>query len=204
MVRRQADVLEQRGGTWLRTVFLLGGAFVLFSTQVGIVDTVTRITGSIFYERVGRRSRFWTLKRTFLLFLTAFVLASAAIIVLSWTGGAAVERLQPNFLVLIAGPFTIASMYAFALVVGWMNVHRLPPPLRPPGWKRWGMVWAAILWGWFTAEQLSRTVLARTGAPAELTEAIRLDTPARAVLYLLWLVSVVWFAWSTLGPPARR
>lgn len=202
MVARQGDALERVGGVWLRIVFLLGGAFVLFSTQVGIVDTVTRITGSIFYERVGRRLG-WPIKWVFLTFLTVFVLASMAIVVLSWRGGAAVERLQPNFLVLIAGPFTIASMYAFALVVGYMNVRRLSAPLRPPGWKRWGMVWAAVLWGWFTAEQLSRVVLGRTGADAAAVEAIGPD-PVRGILYTLWFASVIWFAWSILGTPARR
>jgi hypothetical protein len=203
MVVRQGEVLERAGGAWLRIIFLLGGACVLFSTQVGIVDTVTRICGSIFYERWGRRTSFWTLKRTFLFFLTAFVLASMGIVLLSWGGGETVERLQPDFLVLIAGPFTIASMYAFALVVGYMNARRLPAPLRPPAWKRWGMVWAAVLWGWFTAEQLSRVVLTRTAADPSLVDAIRPE-PVRIVLYGLWLLTVAWFAWSTLGPPARR
>ena len=203
MVVRQGEVLERAGGEWIRICFLLGGACVLFSTQVGIVDTVTRICGSIFYERWGRRTSFWTLKRVFLFFLTAFVLASMGIVLLSWGGGETVERLQPDFLVLIAGPFTIASMYAFALVVGYMNVRRLPAPLRPPAWKRWGMVWAAVLWGWFTAEQLARVVLARTGADPALVEAIRPE-PVRVVLYGLWVLSVAWFAWSTLGAPARR
>jgi hypothetical protein len=203
MVVLQGEVLEREGGSWLRVVFLLAGACVLFSTQVGIVDTVTRISGSIFYERWGRRTRFWTLKRTFLFFLTAVVGASMAIVLLSWTGGETVERLQPNFLVLIAGPFTIASMYVFALVVGVMNARRLSAPLRPPAWKRWGMVWAAVLWGWFTVEQLARVVLTRTGADPAVVEAIRPE-PVRGVLYGLWMVSVAWFAWSTLGPPARR
>ena len=203
MVVRQGEVLERAGGRWIRISFLLGGACVLFSTQVGIVDTVTRICGSVFYERWGRRTRFWTLKRIFLFFLTAFVLASMAIVLLSWGGGETVERLQPDFLVLIAGPFTIASMYAFALVVGYMNVRRLPAPLRPPAWKRWGMVWAAVLWGWFTAEQLARVVLTRTAADPALVDAIRTE-PVRVVLYGLWLLTVAWFAWSTLGPPARR
>jgi hypothetical protein len=198
MVAMQGAVLETVGGPWLKIAFLLGGAFVLFSTQVGIVDTVTRITGIIFHERYGQRTSFWTLKRTFLFFLTAVVVASMAIVVASWTGGAAVEALQPNFLVLIAGPFTIASMYAFALVVGYMNVRRLPPELAPPVWKRIGMVWAGILWGWFTAEQISRVVLARMGAPAEVLDTIVWE-PTRIVLYGAWLVSIAWFARVMMG-----
>ena len=47
---------------------------------------------------------------------------------------------QPNFLVLIAGPFTIASMYAFALVIGYLNSRLLPAELAPSLAKRIGMV----------------------------------------------------------------
>lgn len=197
MVARQGEVLREVGGTWLEVVFLLGGAFVLFSTQLGIVDTVTRITGTIFYERYGHRTEFWTLKRTFLFFLTLLVLASMGIITASWIGGEALERLQPDFLVLVAGPFTITSMYAFAVVIGVVNVRRLPPTLRPPSWKRWGLVWAAVLWGWFTAEQVSRTLLGTTGAARGVVDTIAWH-PVRGVLYGLWLVSVAWFAGQVL------
>jgi hypothetical protein len=201
MVALQGEVMRERGGAWLEVVFLIGGSFVLFSTQLGIVDTVTRITGTIFYERFGHRTRFWTLKRTFLFFLTVMVLASMGIITASWIGGEALEGLQPDFLVLIAGPFTIASMYALAIVIGVVNVRRLPAPLGPPGWKRWGMVWAAILWGWFTAEQVSRTILANVDVPGAVVETITLH-PVRGAIYGLWVLSVLWFARVVLPAPA--
>jgi len=202
MVAQQADVIERVAGRWMEVTFLLGGAFVLFSTQLGIVDTVTRIVGSVFYERYGRYTAFWTLKRTFLFALTLFVLASMAIVVMSWSGGKSVDRLQPDFLVLIAGPFTIASMYAFTLVVGYMNVRRLPGVLATPQWKRIGMVWAGVLWGWFTAEQVSRTLLGRWNAPAAVIETIAMH-PVRVVCYGLWIVSIAWFAWQILGTGDR-
>ena len=197
MVTMQAAAIRTIGGRWLEVSFLLGGAFVLFSTQLGIVDTVTRIAGTIFYERYGRRTAFWTLKRTFLAILTVFTLASMAIIVASWTGGSSVDSLRPDFLVLIAGPFTIASMYAFALVVGYMNARRLPGLLATPLWKRVGMVWAGILWGWFTAEQVSRAILARLGAPEGVLETISMH-PVRVACYGLWIASILWFAWRML------
>ena len=202
MVRMQADRLEEAVGLWLKIAFLLGGAFVLFSTQLGIVDTVTRIAGTVFYERYGRRTAFWNIKRTFLLFLTIMVGASIAIVVASWVGGTAVERLQPNFLVLIAGPFTISSMYAFAIVVGYINVRRLPAELAMPMWKRIGMIWAAVLWGWFTAEQLSRVMLGLMGAPAELIGSITMH-PVRIVMYGGWIISLLWFSWVMLRPSPR-
>jgi len=203
MVTRQGEVLERVGGVWLRVAFLLGGAFVLFSTQLGIVDTVTRITGSIFYERYGRRTSFWTIKRTFLLFLTAFVLASMGIITMSWLGGASLAALEPNLLVLIAGPFTISSMYAFTIVVGVMNANRLPAALGPPVWKRWGMVWAAALWGWFTAEVVTRLVLGALHVDSAVIESLAWH-PVRVVTYLLLGASLVWFASRVLPSSPRR
>jgi hypothetical protein len=197
-VALQGAVLAERGGTWLQVVFLLGGAFVLFSTQLGIVDTVTRIAGTIFYEGYGRRTKFWSLKRSFLFFLTAFVLASMAIIVASWIGGEGLRALQPDFLVLIAGPFTIGSMYCFAMVVGVMSARRLPRVMGPGVWNRFGLLWAAILWGWFSAEQVSRVVLGQLGAPPGTIETITID-PVRVVFYGAWVISLVWFAWALFG-----
>jgi hypothetical protein len=204
MVRLQSAAIAERAGKWLEVCFLLGGSFVLFSTQLGIVDTVTRISGSIFYERYGRYTKFWTLKRTFLFFLTAFVLASVAIIIASWVAGRGLEgagSLQPNFLVTIAGPFTISSMYVFTLVIGYMNVRRLPAEIATPMTRRVGMIWAALLWGWFTAEFVSRRILAALGAPPELIGSVTMH-PVRVVLYGLLILSLLWFTWALFG--ARR
>ena len=201
MVTLQGEAIQRVGGLWLRVAFLLGGAFVIFSTQLAILDTVTRITGCIFYERFGYRTRFFTQKRTFLLFLTLFVLAAMGIIAASWLGGEGLDVLQPDFLLLIAGPFTMTSMFLFTLVVGYMNVRRLPTELGPPAWKRWSLLWAAVLWGWFTAEQLSRTVMSVVGVEAGFTESLALH-PIRVAFYLLWIASLGWFAARTL--PNRR
>ena len=203
MVALQADRLQEIAGPGLRIAFLLGGALVLFSTQVGIMDTVTRIAGTIFYERYGRRTTFWTLKRTFLFFLTALVAASMAIVLISWTRGEGVEALQPNFLVLVAGPFTIASMYAFALVIGYLNTRMLPAALAPSFPKRLGMAWAVILWGWFTVEQISRVILARTGAEPAAIETIAFN-PVRVILYGLWALSLIWFALAVVARRGRE
>jgi hypothetical protein len=203
LVLEQAAILRERAGTWLEVVFLLGGAFVLFSTQVGIVDTVTRITGDIVHDRVGRRYGI-TIKRIFLVLLTIFVLASIAVILASWLFGESVDALQPDFLVLIAGPFTIASMYAFAIVVAVLNTRYLPAALRMPRWKLLGMYWAVVLWGWFTSETISRFVLGQVlGRSGHVVTTVEWH-PARVVVYGLWLASLVWLVARTFGPGILR
>jgi hypothetical protein len=200
MVLAQADRLNSRGGVWIEIAFLLGGAFVLFSTQVGIVDTVTRIAGDIFYDRIGRRTRTLTLKRTFLAFLTLFVAASIGVILLSWLGGESLRALEPDFLVHIAGPFTISSMYAFTIVVALLNTVHLPAPLRMPRWKLVGMYWAVALWGWFSAEQVSRSLLEHAlGLSGPVVTSIA-PHPVRLVAYGAWLVSLAWLVWRTARP----
>jgi hypothetical protein len=84
-------------------------------------------------------------------------------------------------------------MLGFALVVGTMNVRRLPRALRPGAGTRIMLVWAAILWGWFTAEQLSRVVLGRMGADVSVVTDLAWH-PVRIVAYGVWAVLVAWFA----------
>jgi hypothetical protein len=196
MVAAQAARLREHGGPWLEVAFLMGGALVLFSTQVGIVDTVTRITGDILHDLVGRK-RGWSLRGTFLTLLTLMVLAGLAVIVVSWTGGTGVDQLQPNFLILIAGPFTIVSMYAFTMVIAVLNTLRLPPALRMPRWKLVGMYWAVILWGWFSAETVSRFALGQVmGLSGEVVNSIAWH-PVRIVVYAAWLGSLAWLVART-------
>ncbi len=201
MITLEADALARAGGTWLKVAFLLAGVLALFSTQLGIVDTVTRVIGTIFYERFGRRTRFWTQRHLFLATLNIFVVASMAIIAASWKGGRGLSALQPDFLVLIAGPFTITSMYVLTLVIGWMNARRLPSHLATPPWGRVAMLWGALLWGWFTVEQLSRLLLAQMAAPQELIEAL-VWHPVRGVFYAVWIMSLAWFGWVLFWPGA--
>jgi hypothetical protein len=203
MVSRQGQAIQEAGGVWLRIAFLLGGSFILFSTQIGIVDTVTRISGSIFYERFGRNTTFWTLKRTFLLFLTVLTFAAIGIIAVSWLGDQALGALQPTFLLLVAGPFTISSMYAYTLVVGYMNSAMLPVALSSPAWKRWGMLWAATLWGWFTTEVVARAVMGGIGVDAATVESLSWH-PIRLACYGLWIGSLLWFALRVVPRKGRQ
>ncbi|HUP19930.1 MAG TPA: Nramp family divalent metal transporter [Gemmatimonadota bacterium] len=203
MVLEQAEVLRGRTGPVLPLLFLLGGALVLFSTQFGIVDTVTRITGDIVHERVGKR-RGWTLKRTFLVLLTVVVAAGMAVVGVSWRMDETVQALSPDFLVLIAGPFTIASMYAFAVVVTLVNVRLLPPALRMPRWKLVSMYWAVVLWGWFTAETVSRVVMSQALGLSGSTVSTVAFHPVRAAVYLAWLASLAWLVARTARPGFAR
>ena len=63
-------------------------------------------------------------------------------------------------------------------------------------------VWAAVLWGWFTVEQLTRLILARVGGETAALEAVTWH-PVRGGMYALWIASLLWFGWM-LRPRKRR
>ena len=60
------------------------------------------------------------------------------------------------------------------------------------------LVWAAVLWGWFTAEQLSRVVLGRMGVDAAVVTDL-VWHPVRIAAYGVWVLLVAWFAVSVAG-----
>jgi hypothetical protein len=83
-----------------------------------------------------------------------------------------------------------------------MNVRRLPAPLSASGLKRWGMVWAAVLWGWFTAEQVARATMGALSVDTAGVESLAWH-PVRAVCYALWIGLTVWFAFEVVPRPRR-
>ncbi len=104
---------------------------------------------------------------------------------------------------LIAGPFTIASMYAFALVVGYADTRRLPAPASRRRGSGGGWCGRRSSGGG-SPRSISRAWCSPALRPIPRWWRQIRPEPVRVVLYGLWLVSVAWFAWSTLGPPARR
>jgi hypothetical protein len=69
-----------------------------------------------------------------------------------------------------------------------------------PRWKLIGMYWAIVLWGWFTAEQVSRAILQHgLGQSGDVVTTIAYH-PARLVVYGLWIGSLLWVVLRTAGP----
>ena len=73
-----------------------------------------------------------------------------------------------------------------------------------PRWKLLGMYWAVVLWGWFSAEQVSRSVLEHAlGLSGSVVTSIE-PHPVRIVSYAAWLASLAWLVWRTAGPGLFR
>ena len=104
----------------------------------------------------------------------------------------------------VAGPFTIISMYLFSIVVAILNCRYLPVELRMPRWKLLGMYWAVVLWGWFSAETLSRFALRQIFGDTGPAGTSIVFHPVRFAFYFGWLASLAWLVIKTARPGLIR
>ncbi len=122
-------------GFWV--LALLNGFWVLFSTQVGNIDGLTRTVADICWASWPKVRR-WKASRLYATLLLGFmvwgVIALAA-------GKNALELFK--ILGVVAGP--ILSIAAVQILR--VNTRFLPPELRPPLWRRIGLLACAVFYG---------------------------------------------------------
>ncbi|HKE46170.1 MAG TPA: Nramp family divalent metal transporter [Steroidobacteraceae bacterium] len=139
-----AALAESIGGQvapWLSIAIALLGAWLLFKCQLDIVDCMTRTMTDILWSG-SRRVREWRggdVRRVYYAVLA---------IVVVW-GIVALKVAQPIVLLQlsanIAGViFVVASFHLL-----YINTRLLPTELRPPLWRRVGLVGTALFYGFF-------------------------------------------------------
>src|SRR5918995_1201489 len=82
-VEDEAAAMGEKIAPWFEQFFLIAGFLMLFSTNVGIVDYVGRITGDSLKVTVLRDSEFWSESK---LYVTAVWIIIIAGSILLWTG----------------------------------------------------------------------------------------------------------------------
>jgi hypothetical protein len=118
--------LGERIAPWFEQLFLVAGFIMLFSTNVGIVDYVGRITGDSLKVTVLRDSQFWSESKLYVTAVWIIVIVGA---ILMWTG------IEPIVLLVISstGGFFVMAMYSTLLNL--LNRRHLPEFARLKGWR---------------------------------------------------------------------
>jgi hypothetical protein len=136
-----ANALATREGTTVGLMVALIGAWVLFSTQLDIVEGMARGVTDLLWAG-SRRMRSWRggdVRAVYYIVLAAVV---------AW-GLLAMQLTQPIILLQLSANmaglvFVIAGLHTLRL-----NTTLLPPELRPPLWRRIGLVTLAAFYGVF-------------------------------------------------------
>ena len=138
----QGGVLEERFGPWARHVFLWSGITVLLSTELALLDAVTRVVADI--VRVGflRDHPTWTLSRLYFAILWGFIAFGVAVL--------AVGLDEPLLLLVLSAALNAAVMFLYSGLLLWLNLRSFGGILRPRLVRILALATAVLFFGYFT------------------------------------------------------
>jgi hypothetical protein len=136
-VEDEAAALGEKIAPWFEQFFLIAGFLMLFSTNVGIVDYVGRITGDSLKVTVLRDSQFWSESKLYVTAVWFIVIVGS---ILLWTG------IQPIVLLLLSSAGGFYVMAAYSTLLNLLNRRHLPEFARPRGWRSVVMIFVALFY----------------------------------------------------------
>jgi hypothetical protein len=122
---------------WFETAFYIAGFLMLFSTNVGVVDYVSRLTGDSLKVSFLKNSQFWSESKLYLTATWFMIIVGGAII---WAG------IEPVVLLVIAsaGGGFVMAFYSVLLIV--LNRKALPDFAKLKGWRLPVMIFTALFY----------------------------------------------------------
>jgi hypothetical protein len=148
----EADAIAARFGPGSRIVFMALGVAVLFTTELALLDAVSRVAADVLkhgFLHEGGPSLSW------LYLIVVWLLVAFGIVVL------AVGFDEPLTLLILSATLNGGVMFLYSGLLIWMNVRCLGGPLRPRPVRIAVCIGAFVFFGYFTGitvlDQLSRT-----------------------------------------------
>jgi Mn2+/Fe2+ NRAMP family transporter len=126
-INEEAQVLGTEIGGWFQSFFLFAGMVVLFSTSIGIMDYVSRLSASELKISFVPDSQTITESRIY--FTIAWIIAIGGSLILL----AGLE--SPLILIIIAAAGGGVVMFFYSGLLIWMNTRVLPDAIKLKGWR---------------------------------------------------------------------
>jgi hypothetical protein len=155
-IKAEGEELGRIVAPWFAIAFYVAGFLILFSTNIGVVDYVSRLTADSLKVTFLRESGFWSESKIYITVVWLLIISGSSII---WTG------IKPVALLVIsatAGGFVMA-IYSVLLIM--LNRKALPEFARLKGWRFPLMVLIALFYIAFSVFLIYQMV---TEGPASL------------------------------------
>jgi hypothetical protein len=141
-IQNEGRALKDAVAPWFGTLFWLGGTVILFSTNLGNLDIVGRITSDVLKTSYLRESTFWSESKIYFAIVWTYILTGVAILF------AGLE--QPLILIILAGALTGLVMFVYSVLLIVLNRRALPDAIKVRGLRLVMMCWAVLLFGFFS------------------------------------------------------
>ena len=131
-INSEAEILGNQIGSWFRSFFLFAGMVVLFSTSIGIMDYVSRLSASEL--KISFFSDSQTVTESRIYFTLAWIIAIGGSLILL----AGLEAPLVLLIISASGGGVVMAFYLGLLIR--LNTRTLPEPIRLRGWR------LAVMW----------------------------------------------------------
>jgi hypothetical protein len=139
-LRTEAEALANQLGTWFENFFYFAGFAVLFSTNVGVVDWVSRLTADSLKVTFLKESQFWSESKIYVTVVWIMAIGGSIIV---WTGA------QPLVFLVLSATGGGFMMFFYSALLILLNRRSLPDPIKIKSWRLAGMVVAFLLYAAF-------------------------------------------------------
>ena len=130
-IRTESQILGNQIGPWFQSFFLFAGMVVLFSTSIGIMDYVSRLSASELKISFFPGSQVITESRIY--FTLAWVIAIGGSLILL----AGLEAPLVLLIIAASGAGVVMAFYLGLLIL--LNTRVLPDEIKLKGWRLWVM-----------------------------------------------------------------
>ncbi|WP_339730201.1 Nramp family divalent metal transporter [uncultured Gimesia sp.] len=145
----QATLLEDRLGGTFKLLFLLMGAAILLTTELGVLDATARISADILKVNYLRDNEHWSLSKLYYVFLWSEIFLGSAILLY---GTINPQFKQPMFLIETSAAMNGGVMFLYSMILLYMNSKILSRSISTSPLRFVVMVWAAAFFGYFSLQ----------------------------------------------------
>ncbi len=141
-IQVEGETLKEVIAPWFGNAFWLTGTIVLLSTNLGILDSVGRITADILKVNWLGESEFWSESKLYFLVVWAEIIFGVIIMAAGLT--------QPLVLLVIASALNGVVMFVYSGLLIWLNRGILPDAIKMRGIRLAALAWAVLFFGYFS------------------------------------------------------
>jgi len=138
----QGAAIEARFGAGSRKVFLAAGVAVLFSTELALLDAVSRVVCDLLHTMFFRDSRSWGHSRLYFLVLWSLIVFGAAVLLVGFD--------QPLSLLVLSASLNAVVMALYSGLLLVLNLKSFRGPLRPSALRLVALAGSCAFFGYFS------------------------------------------------------
>ena len=155
-LQEEAKALSNQLGSWFEYFFYLAGFAVLLSTNIGVVDWVSRLTADALKVNFLGSSQFWSESKIYVTVVWIMCIGGSLII---WSG------IQPLILLVLSATGGGFMMFFYSALLILLNRRTLPDPIKLRSWRLAGLSVAFLIYAAFVLYIIFQMI---TQGPASL------------------------------------